>query len=458
MGGDRFWSYQGFNTRGSKGIKNPFSRLDAYQTTRIHNNRMHHGNGDIHTFGIDLDDGSTNYHIYNNLLLGVGIKLQEGFYRHVYNNILITGSYKGNGKFNVHVPYAQSQDIIEKNIMIQTEPYKLAAASKSVMNASGDYIDSNWFYDFGEDIVFPSFWAELGYDNGSLVNVNPLFTDPAQNDYTVENDLAMTQIGFKNFPMDQFGKPDCEYQSPIYYKTHSDNNTTVDVEKRELWLGATTTAIYNNAILSLTGSADYNGVFFEEVPDYTAAERMGFEQYDVIKEVNGKSITTKQSFYTEYEKITEGQSFSVDLLRGQTILPVVMDKPTVEYVNSTTNGSIDSEAFRFVGNWTDTGKVNQTNTCIGGDLMYVRGATPEDYFEYDFDITGDEGKITYQSRVSNNEGKVKMSIKNRETGKIEEISIVDCYVAESNVDGRAVYTSKVLKRGSYILKAEYVSG
>jgi hypothetical protein len=34
-----------------------------------------------------LDDGSSNYQIYNNLCLNGGIKLREGFYRTVENNI-----------------------------------------------------------------------------------------------------------------------------------------------------------------------------------------------------------------------------------------------------------------------------------------------------------------------------------------------------------------------------------
>lgn len=42
---------------------------------------------------IDLDDGSGNYHIYNNLCLNGGIKLREGFYRVVENNIIVNNSF-----------------------------------------------------------------------------------------------------------------------------------------------------------------------------------------------------------------------------------------------------------------------------------------------------------------------------------------------------------------------------
>ncbi|MHC4227998.1 MAG: right-handed parallel beta-helix repeat-containing protein, partial [Planctomycetota bacterium] len=43
--------------------------LDNHNTTIIRNNRFWHSGS--HSWGIDLDDGSTNYHIYNNLTLGI---------------------------------------------------------------------------------------------------------------------------------------------------------------------------------------------------------------------------------------------------------------------------------------------------------------------------------------------------------------------------------------------------
>ena len=45
--------------------------------------------GDYIILDIDLDDGSSNYHIYNNICLNGGLKLREGFYRTVENNIII---------------------------------------------------------------------------------------------------------------------------------------------------------------------------------------------------------------------------------------------------------------------------------------------------------------------------------------------------------------------------------
>lgn len=51
--------------------------LDAQQTTIIRNNRFRCDHG----WDIDLDDGSSNYHIYNNVMLNGGLKFREGFKR-----------------------------------------------------------------------------------------------------------------------------------------------------------------------------------------------------------------------------------------------------------------------------------------------------------------------------------------------------------------------------------------
>ena len=148
------------------------------------------------------------------------IKLREGFHRNVHNNILV------NGQFNLHCTYEDSYDTIERNIVIKGTPYSLAATSESRFAVSEDVIDNNWFYDFGMKTNYPSYWENLGYDENS-VNADPMFADPSSNDYTVTNEAVMEMIGFENFPMDQFGKPGCEYQAPFYEKTEPAGNVEI---------------------------------------------------------------------------------------------------------------------------------------------------------------------------------------------------------------------------------------
>lgn len=85
--------------------------LDAQKTTIIRNNRFRCDHG----WDIDLDDGSSNYHIYNNLCLNGGLKLREGFQRIVENNIIV------NNSFHPHVWFAGNGDVFRKNVVLK--PY-----------------------------------------------------------------------------------------------------------------------------------------------------------------------------------------------------------------------------------------------------------------------------------------------------------------------------------------------
>lgn len=156
---------------------------DAIHTTIIRNNRFRCDHG----WDIDLDDGSSNYEIYNNLCLNGGIKLREGFYRKVENNIMI------NNGFHPHVWFINSGDIFRKNIvMTDHKDIRLLAWGKEV--------DYN---------LFPSKNAldeaqANGTDKNSQVG-NPDFIAPEQGDFRVSDKSPALALGFKNFDMEHFG-------------------------------------------------------------------------------------------------------------------------------------------------------------------------------------------------------------------------------------------------------------
>ena len=81
--------------------------LDVVKPNVLRNNRWRCDHG----WDIDLDDGSSNYHITNNLCLHGGLKLREGFHRTVENNIIVGNS------FHPHVWYADSGDVFAHNIV-----------------------------------------------------------------------------------------------------------------------------------------------------------------------------------------------------------------------------------------------------------------------------------------------------------------------------------------------------
>jgi hypothetical protein len=199
----------------------PSSRYDAFKTTILRNNYFK--NSDTSFFGIDLDDGSTNYYCYNNLCIGGGFKLQRGRFNHCVNNIIV-----GGGTFDFHDPMPQSGDSIKRNIVVGYE-FGGKCCGWTSLNADGSALssgvlsrvavfDSNCYWGYGKSPRVYNWdspnrsgtsctwdqWKQGGCDAHSKLD-DPMFVDPSKEDYRVKDGSPALTLGFKNFPMDSFG-------------------------------------------------------------------------------------------------------------------------------------------------------------------------------------------------------------------------------------------------------------
>ncbi|MDR1880927.1 MAG: right-handed parallel beta-helix repeat-containing protein, partial [Tannerellaceae bacterium] len=158
---------------------------DALETVVIRNNRFRCDRG----WDIDLDDGSSNYHIYNNLCLNGGLKLREGFYRVVENNILI------NNTFYRHVWFRENGTVFTRNIVML--PYETVGGQ----DIQGTLIDCNIF----TDSLSYRTSLKYGTDTNAIVS-RVSFVDPAAGDFRVsERSPEVFRMGFQNFDMTRFG-------------------------------------------------------------------------------------------------------------------------------------------------------------------------------------------------------------------------------------------------------------
>jgi len=210
-GRDRFWS----------GLKKELVFLDALKTVHIRNNRIANLRSAISAgnWTIDLDDGCSNYHIYNNLSIGSTLKLRDGYYRKVWNNIHVSAVPLG-----WHCWPKNSEDIFEKNItVVAGAPEGKTAPATAMIRAAGSMTDHPWGKRHANNIWWNvntnkfttqarskqavaswQQWRSLGYGEGSYF-ADPKFVDPANGDYRVRDDSPALKVGFKNFPMDRFG-------------------------------------------------------------------------------------------------------------------------------------------------------------------------------------------------------------------------------------------------------------
>jgi hypothetical protein len=157
--------------------------LDVVKPITIRNNRFRCDHG----WDIDLDDGSSNYLIYNNLCLNGGIKLREGVNRVVENNIIV------NNTFHPHVWFKNSNDVFRHNIV---------SAGYLPINipAWGKETDYNVF----PDSVSLKAAQSRGTDKNSVCG-DLFFVNPQHGDFRLKDGSVAFSAGFKNFAMDSFG-------------------------------------------------------------------------------------------------------------------------------------------------------------------------------------------------------------------------------------------------------------
>ena len=322
-GRDRFWTS---NHRGvsmpevQKDPKLPY--LDCVKTTIIRNSRWRCDHG----WDIDLDDGSSNYEIYNNLLLQGGLKFREGYGRNAYNNIII------NNGFHPHVWFDDSASKLTQNILMK------AHAPIGQPEQWGREVGRNFFTN-AQDL--PSHRA-AGADQNSLAG-DAEFIDPAQGDFRVKDSSAALKIGFKNFPMDQFGvkKPSLKSiaKTPVIPALLADDQPVADaVESPRYWLGARLHSLEGEEFSAFGTRKEDGGVHLVQVPDSSAAKRAGLQKDDLIQELNGHIIRHVTDLLAALTKIANAP-LQMKLIRFQKPLALAVKNAPYTVIESAPEGT-----------------------------------------------------------------------------------------------------------------------
>ncbi|XJR90880.1 right-handed parallel beta-helix repeat-containing protein [Elizabethkingia anophelis] len=302
-GRDRFWSPDRKYMDSITTAHPELILLDAQQTTIIRNNRFRCDHG----WDIDLDDGSSNYHIYNNVMLNGGLKFREGFKRKAENNIMV------NNSFHPHAWFKNSDDYFTRNIvMAPYAPYEI--------NDWGKNIDFNLF----PDTKTLQASQKRGTDLNSIYG-SPDFINPQIGDYRVRNNSPALHIGFKNFPMDQFGvqiprlkqiaaKP--EFPTLINNTGNNKNTTTID------FLNATIKSVEGLGERSTFGLPDENGGIIVKIEANSPLKKAGLQEKDVIRTMDGTEIKKADDLLNIYQLSKWKGQVKVEVMRNQQTLQV----------------------------------------------------------------------------------------------------------------------------------------
>ena len=269
-GRDRFWHLQDVDDRDC----GAYAGLDMISPNVIARNRFRCDHG----WDIDLDDGSSNYIITENLCLHGGLKLREGFCRTVRQNITV------NDTVHFHVWYPESGDIVENNIVFR--PY----APIGMPEVWGRAVHGNILYTPGQKTALPAEALQrLSGQDEDAVSQDIVFASPAEGNYS--NRLP----GFESFPT-EFGVryaplraaadtpvlPEFPTGSPERSGQQTDGICTIG--------GVTLRNIADDGEMSVYGTAGHHGALVLAVAEESAAAGRGILPGDVVVEYDNRSI------------------------------------------------------------------------------------------------------------------------------------------------------------------------
>ncbi len=144
----------------------------------------------------------------------------------------------------------------------------------------GAQLDSNLFAANNEDRIR---FAKNGCDANSLVG-DPLFVDAENGDFRVKESSPAFQIGFENFPMNEFGVTSEKLKKmakqpaiPVLLTNQKDNSG-----QTYQWYGAMFKNVETLGEQSAAGLPEISGIILLDVPGNSAVAKSGLKVGDVI--------------------------------------------------------------------------------------------------------------------------------------------------------------------------------
>jgi hypothetical protein len=308
-GRDRWWGTKGVDFDAlPTGKYTKLAVLDVIEPTILSNSRWRCDHG----WDIDLDDGSTNYHVYNNLCLNGGLKLREGFYRVCENNVLV------NNSLHAHVWFNDTHDVFRSNIVCT--PYRPIR-----MREWTQQIDYNLLHDPDQRTqIAAKPLQDLSRHDEHSFEADARFIDTATGNYNVQPDSPALQLGFANFDMHDFGVQAPELKAiartPELPSMTRSKSVTLDSTRSPavvLWQGAKVRNIVGLDEVSAAGTPGETGVTVLEAPEASPAGKAGLTAGDVILAFNNKPVNDAQDLLRYTRQAGRGVQASITILRYQ---------------------------------------------------------------------------------------------------------------------------------------------
>jgi hypothetical protein len=240
-----------------------------------------------HGWDIDLDDGSSNYRIQENLCLCGGIKFREGFLRTAQDNVLV------NNSFHPHVWPAHTGDVVQRNILFA--PYQPIH-----VRGWGEAIDLNFLHrDGAKETRSAEDLHQLSGQDAASLEGDAKFVDPVRGDFSLRDESPARRLGIASLSSREYGVCSKKLRklarAPDIAKWLDTPSATLAATRRRaaiVWMGATVRNLVGAGEMSEKGAPTETGVIVETAPPDSAAARAGLQPGDLLLEVNDQAAAS----------------------------------------------------------------------------------------------------------------------------------------------------------------------
>ena len=160
---------------------------------------------------------------------------------------------------------------------------------------------------------------------------DPLFKDPNKLDFSVLENSPALKIGFKNFPMDQFGVTNPELKGlaktpEVPVLKSASNNAKEKGNSTISWLRNNLKNVESEQEQSAYGLNTTHGVIVLNTWRHSpAVKNNGIKKGDVILKANGEELKNIKDFFTVLKNNNTLDLIDIVVMRNQSELPLTIN-------------------------------------------------------------------------------------------------------------------------------------
>jgi hypothetical protein len=172
-------------------------------------------------------------------------------------------------------------------------------------------------------------------------------------------------------------------------------------------MGATATNVSSEAIESLLGIGNDDGLYLVSVPSGSYAANVGLQSSDDIMAINGNQVTDdRNTFWVPYNSLAAGAPITLTVRREQKDVTLTFDKTTAPEELNDTSGIV----YNSTGNGPASTGWIWRNSSTGGGGSYLNDIWATQNIGDSWSLTFNGTGITIISETAPNEGNVDLTI------------------------------------------------